>query len=75
MIITNVNPLSAQSVLLCKPARMRVVFSVTAGFLSALAPLLIKETNCFPPVGVPTGIRAARARSQVYLLYHGLSGT
>ena len=44
MISTIVKPLSAQSVLLCKPARMRVALSATAGILSALVPLLIKET-------------------------------
>ena len=32
------------SVLPCKPARMRVALSATAGVLSALAPLLMKET-------------------------------
>ena len=32
------------SVLPCKPARMRVALSATAGILSALAPLLFKET-------------------------------
>ena len=37
--------LSAQSVLLRKPVRMRVAVSATTGVLSALAPLLIKEAG------------------------------
>ena len=44
MISTIVKPLSAQSLLLCKPARMHVAFSATTGILSALAPLQVKET-------------------------------
>ena len=45
MISTIVSkPLSARSVLLCNPARMRVAFSATAVILSALASLLMKET-------------------------------
>ena len=43
---------------------MRVACSATAGILSALAHLLIKETVCFL-VGVSTAIRAARLRPQV----------
>ena len=45
IIITIVKPLSAQCVLLRKPARKRVALSATAGIISALAPLLIKETG------------------------------
>ena len=43
MISTIVKPLSAQSVLRCKVPRTRVALSGTAG-ISALAPLLIKDT-------------------------------
>ena len=50
--------------LLRKPARMRVALSATAGILSALAPLLIKET-VFLLSGVSTG----------YLPHRDLSGT
>ena len=49
MISTIVSKLLlAQSVLLCKPACMRVAFSATAGIVFALAPLslLIKDTVC-----------------------------
>ena len=47
IIGTIVQPLSAQSVLLREPARMRVALSATAGILSATARLLIKETGFF----------------------------
>ena len=33
------------------------------------------QGDCFPPVGVSTGIRAAGARSQVYLPHRDFSGT
>ena len=35
----------------------------------------LDQGNCFPPVGALTGIRAARARSRVYLSHGGVSGT
>ena len=43
------------SVLPCKPARMRVALSATAGILSALAPLLIKETGIRRVDRLPSG--------------------
>ena len=48
IISTIVKLLAPQSVLLRKLARMRVVMSATAGILSALAPLLIMETQKEP---------------------------
>ena len=53
-------PLSAHSVLLRKAARMRVSLSATAGILSALAPLLIKET-----VYLLSGYRQASERQEL----------
>ena len=38
-------PLSAQYALLRKPPRMRVASSATAGILSALAPLLMRDRD------------------------------
>ena len=57
MISTIVKPLLAKMFCSDKPSRMRVALSATAGILSALALLLVKET-VFLFVGVPTGIRA-----------------
>ena len=53
---------------------MRAALSAAAGVLSALATPPDQEDRS-PPVGVSTGIRAARARSQVYLRHRELFGT
>ena len=74
MISAIVKPLSAQSVLLCKPARTRVAFYCHRRY-SLCSGSSHEQGNRFLPVRVSRGIRAARARSQVYLSRRGLYRT
>ena len=73
MISTIAKPLSADCVLLRKPACMRVAFSATAGILSALVPLLVKETS-FLLLEYRDASERQESRSQVYMPRRDLSG-